>query len=53
MANLNIFAGMDISKTFFDISILSTGKVIGAERLCNDQAGYNQLSPCYQLALIV
>ena len=43
MTNLNIFAGFDISKDFFDISILSTGKIIGAAQISNDEAGFLQL----------
>lgn len=43
MANLNIFAGMDISKDFFDISILSGGRVIHNEKFTNDQHGFTKL----------
>jgi transposase len=43
MANLNIFAGFDISKDFFDISILSTGKIVQGARFSNDQNGFVKL----------
>jgi transposase len=43
MTNLNIFAGFDISKDFFDISILSTGIVSSSLKFSNDQAGFVHL----------
>ena len=43
MANLNIFAGLDISKAFFDLSILSDGKTIRSAKFSNDQEGFLQL----------
>lgn len=43
MTNLNIFAGFDVSKSYFDISILSTGKIIRAAQFSNDEAGFLQL----------
>ncbi len=43
MANLNIFAGIDISKEFFDISILSAGKVTDTQRISNDHTGFAKL----------
>lgn len=48
MANLNIFAGMDISKEFFDISILSGGRVIHTEKFTNDQHGFAKLKSALQ-----
>src|SRR5690349_15736925 len=43
MTNVNIFAGFDISKSHFDLSILSTGKAGRSAKLSNDQTGFSQL----------
>ena len=42
MANLNIFAGFDISKNYFDLCILSPGPIQSAQ-FSNDQNGFSQL----------
>jgi transposase len=43
MANLNIFAGLDISKDFFDISILSAGNITWSAKFSNDLRGFLKL----------
>jgi transposase len=43
MTNLNIFAGLDISKDFFDISILSGGTVTRSAKFSNDPTGFVEL----------
>lgn len=43
MTNLNIFAGIDISKESFDISIVSTQHTGKSARFSNDQEGFLQL----------
>jgi transposase len=43
MTNLNIFAGLDISKDFFDLAILSTGKIGQSGQFSNDLPGFVQL----------
>jgi transposase len=43
MTNLNVFVGIDISKSYFDISVLSTGKIVQSARFNNDEAGFVQL----------
>lgn len=42
MANLDIFAGFDISKAYFDFSVLNAGKSQGG-RFSNDQQGFKDL----------
>lgn len=42
MANLNNFAGFDVSKDFFDLCLLADGKQVVAERFTNDQKGFEQ-----------
>jgi transposase len=43
MTNLNIFAGLDISKKYFDLSILSAGKPTRSAKFSNDPAGFEEL----------
>lgn len=43
MTNLNIFAGIDISKDSFDISIVSTQHTGRSARFSNDREGFLQL----------
>lgn len=43
MANLHLFAGLDVSKESFDLSILSTGTIIQSAKFSNDQNGFLQL----------
>lgn len=42
MANLNIFAGFDVSKANFDVSILDAGSKPVCGRFTNDKAGFKQ-----------
>lgn len=48
MTNLNIFAGIDISKDFFDISILSNPTIIYNGRFTNDPDGFTKLKSVLQ-----
>lgn len=48
MANLNIFAGIDISKDFFDITLLSDGTIIYSGRFTNDPDGFTKLCSVLQ-----
>ena len=43
MTNLDIFAGFDISKDFFDISILSADTARRSAKFSNDHSGFEQL----------
>lgn len=43
MTKLNISAGLDISKDFFDVSIFSDGIVTRSAKFSNDQSGFVQL----------
>lgn len=44
MTNLTIFAGLDISKEYFDVHVMSNNKTLTAARFSNDQHGFVQLS---------
>lgn len=44
MANLNIFAGFDVSKAYFDLSISGADNKAVCGRFSNDEAGFKQVS---------